>query len=161
MTDQADTTNSTATSSTKTDPKHPFTLAIDIGGTKLAVGVVRDDGVQLSRARAPTDVALGPDAAVDRLALLCRQVIADARLAVTDVAAVGVGCGGPLDTKRGVTLSPPNLPGWDEYPLVKKLDGSVHFNDLSNILFDQALLAEGGLPDDPAAYVRRVNAWLV
>ena len=48
-----------------------------------------------------------------------------------------------------------------EHPLVKKLDGSVHFNDLAHILFDQALLAEGGLPDDPAAYVRRVNALLV
>jgi hypothetical protein len=40
-----------------------------------------------------------------------------------------------------------------EHALVKKLDGSVHFNDLAHILFDQALLAEGGLPDDPAAYV--------
>ncbi|WP_024538157.1 molecular chaperone HtpG [Comamonas badia] len=48
-----------------------------------------------------------------------------------------------------------------EHPLVKKLDGSVHFNDLANILFDQALLAEGGLPEDPAAYVKRVNALLV
>jgi len=48
-----------------------------------------------------------------------------------------------------------------EHPLVKKLDGSVHFNDLAHILFDQALLAEGGLPDDPAAYVKRVNALLV
>jgi len=48
-----------------------------------------------------------------------------------------------------------------EHSLVKKLDGSVHFHDLAHILFDQALLAEGGLPDDPAAYVRRVNALLV
>ena len=40
-------------------------------------------------------------------------------------------------------------------------DGSVNFNDLAHILFDQALLAEGGLPDDPAAYVKRVNALLV
>ena len=48
-----------------------------------------------------------------------------------------------------------------EHALVKKLDGSVHFHDLAHILFDQALLAEGGLPDDPAAYVKRVNALLV
>ncbi len=48
-----------------------------------------------------------------------------------------------------------------EHALVKKLDGSVHFNDLAHILFDQALLAEGGLPEDPAAYVKRVNALLV
>jgi molecular chaperone HtpG len=48
-----------------------------------------------------------------------------------------------------------------EHALVKKLEGSVHFNDLAHILFDQALLAEGGLPADPAAYVKRVNALLV
>ena len=48
-----------------------------------------------------------------------------------------------------------------DHPLVKKLDGSVHFHDLAHILFDQALLAEGGLPADPAEYVKRVNALLV
>ena len=47
-----------------------------------------------------------------------------------------------------------------EHPLIKKLDGSVHFHDLANIVFDQAVLAEGGLPEDPAAYVKRVNALL-
>jgi molecular chaperone HtpG len=47
-----------------------------------------------------------------------------------------------------------------EHALVKKLEGSVHFHDLAHILFDQALLAEGGLPADPAAYVKRVNALL-
>jgi molecular chaperone HtpG len=47
-----------------------------------------------------------------------------------------------------------------EHPLVKKLDGSPNFHDLAHILFDQALLAEGGLPEDPAAYVKRVNALL-
>jgi molecular chaperone HtpG len=47
-----------------------------------------------------------------------------------------------------------------DHPLVKKLDGSVHFHDLAQILFDQALLAEGGMPEDPAAYVKRVNALL-
>ncbi len=48
-----------------------------------------------------------------------------------------------------------------EHALVKRLgsDG-VHFHDLAHIVFDQALLAEGGLPDDPAAYVKRVNALL-
>ncbi len=50
-----------------------------------------------------------------------------------------------------------------QHPLVKKLEasaGSASFDDLANILFDQALLAEGGLPADPAAYVKRVNALL-
>jgi molecular chaperone HtpG len=49
-----------------------------------------------------------------------------------------------------------------EHALIKKLDAdAVHFHDLAHIVYDQALLAEGGLPDDPAAYVKRVNALLV
>lgn len=48
-----------------------------------------------------------------------------------------------------------------DHALVKKLESSAHFDDLAHILFDQALLAEGGLPEDPAAYVKRVNALLV
>jgi len=50
-----------------------------------------------------------------------------------------------------------------EHPLVKKLASdaaATQFHDLAHIVFDQALLAEGGLPEDPAAYVRRVNALL-
>ncbi|MGQ2979271.1 MAG: molecular chaperone HtpG [Polaromonas sp.] len=48
-----------------------------------------------------------------------------------------------------------------QHPLVQKLESSDHFDDLAHILFDQALLAEGGLPDDPAAYVKRVNTLLL
>ncbi len=48
-----------------------------------------------------------------------------------------------------------------EHALVKRLNtDGVHFNDLAHIVFDQAMLAEGGMPDDPAAYVKRVNALL-
>jgi molecular chaperone HtpG len=47
-----------------------------------------------------------------------------------------------------------------EHALVKRLEGSAHFDDLAHILFDQAVLAEGGHLEDPAGYVRRVNALL-
>ncbi|WP_332778081.1 molecular chaperone HtpG [Polaromonas sp.] len=48
-----------------------------------------------------------------------------------------------------------------QHALVRKLEVSEHFDNLAHILFDQALLAEGGMPEDPAAYVRRVNALLL
>ena len=48
-----------------------------------------------------------------------------------------------------------------EHALVKRLDGSASFDELAHILFDQALLAEGGQLEDPAAYVARVNKLLV
>ncbi|MGQ3054384.1 MAG: molecular chaperone HtpG [Roseateles sp.] len=56
--------------------------------------------------------------------------------------------------------SKPTLEINAEHALVKKLDGSDHFDDLAQVLFDQAVLAEGGHLEDPAAYVRRVNALL-
>ena len=48
-----------------------------------------------------------------------------------------------------------------EHALVRKLETSEHFDLLANILFDQAMLAEGGQLDDPAAYVKRVNSLLL
>ena len=56
--------------------------------------------------------------------------------------------------------SQPTLEVNADHALVKRLEGSAHFDDLANILFDQALLAEGGRLEDPAAYVQRVNALL-
>jgi len=62
-----------------------------------------------------------------------------------------------------VPQSKPILEVNPEHALLKKLaaDANPHFHDLAHIVFDQALLAEGGLPEDPAAYVKRVNALLV
>lgn len=48
-----------------------------------------------------------------------------------------------------------------EHPLVRKLEGSSQFDDLANVIFDQAVIAEGGLPDDPAEYVKRINSLLL
>ena len=60
-----------------------------------------------------------------------------------------------------VPESKPTLEINPEHPLVKRLETTMRFDDLANVLFDQALLAEGGLPDDPAAYLKRVNALLL
>ncbi|MDY6456702.1 molecular chaperone HtpG [Acinetobacter faecalis] len=48
-----------------------------------------------------------------------------------------------------------------EHPLLKKLESSEQFDDLANVIFDQALIAEGGLPDDPAEYIKRINSLLL
>jgi molecular chaperone HtpG len=66
--------------------------------------------------------------------------------------------------KQAGQTAPKSLPTLEvnaEHALVKQLDASAHFDDLAQILFDQALLAEGGQLEDPAAYVKRVNALLV
>jgi molecular chaperone HtpG len=62
---------------------------------------------------------------------------------------------------QGAPAAQPILEVNAEHPLVKRLESSEHFDELAAILFEQALLAEGGQLEDPAAYVRRVNALLL
>ncbi|WOE31103.1 MULTISPECIES: molecular chaperone HtpG [unclassified Acinetobacter] len=48
-----------------------------------------------------------------------------------------------------------------QHPLVQKLETASQFDDLANVIFDQAVIAEGGLPEDPAEYVKRINSLLL
>ncbi len=96
-----------------------FVLGIDIGGTNLVVGSVAEDGSALhALGTAPTQAESGATAVVDRLVDLAQRTIAQTRREVpgAEIAGVGVGAPGPLDTKSGVVLLTPNL-GWVNMPL--------------------------------------------
>ena len=92
-------------------------LAIDIGGTKLAAGVVDAAGHVHSFLVTPTDGETGRDRVVERLLELGRRAAEASELPWSEIRAVGIGCGGPLDARRGL-ISPPYLPGWHDVPLV-------------------------------------------
>ncbi|MDH1726627.1 molecular chaperone HtpG [Acinetobacter johnsonii] len=62
---------------------------------------------------------------------------------------------------QAVPESKPILEINPEHPLVRKLENSAQFDDLANVIFDQAVIAEGGLPDDPAEYIKRINSLLL
>ncbi len=95
------------------------TLGLDIGATKLAAGVVGADGTLRSFARDSTPP--GWRAALRALIRLGRRALTDAGIDAEELDAVGIGCGGPLDTVTGVVDGPPNLPGWDAVPVVDLL----------------------------------------
>jgi glucokinase len=92
-------------------------LAIDIGGTKLAAGVVDTDGRLLAAERVLTPPVANGDELFQVLEDLCRRVL---RTADVDVVAVGVGCGGPMHYPAGV-VSPLNIPVWRDFPLRARL----------------------------------------
>ena len=95
---------------------------IDIGGTKLATVVADSTGHILSKVRKPTLAERGPEYALQLLFDMVRESIELTGLKQNAISAMGVSCGGPLDTKTGVVYSPPNLPGWDALPLKAKLE---------------------------------------
>ena len=103
-------------------------VGLDIGGTKTAVvaGVTHPEGLRITGRRAfPTDPAARSWSTT--LSLICEEVraILKDEAPGRSPAAVGVSCGGPLDSRRGLLLSPPNLPGWDRVPIVEELQKAL------------------------------------
>jgi glucokinase len=92
-------------------------LGLDIGGTKLAAGVVDRSGRVHSFLVEPSEAMRGPEPTLARLFELGRRAVAESGLEWTAVEAVGIGCGGPLDAEHGVLLAPPHLPGWVDVPV--------------------------------------------
>jgi glucokinase len=92
-------------------------LALDVGGTKLAAGVVTGDGSVRSFLAAPARRDEGPGPMIERLVALGREASEASGIPWERIPAIGIACGGPLDPATGVILSPPNLVGWDRVPL--------------------------------------------
>ena len=91
-------------------------LGLDIGGTKSAAVIGDAEGNVLARVSALTPQ--GPwQAGVALLIQLSRDVCHQQDCEVSEIAALGVSCGGPLDSVTGTIYSPPNLPSWDAVPL--------------------------------------------
>lgn len=91
-------------------------LAVDIGGTKMAVGLVDREGRLLEHRQAPTPVTADPETVWSSLASLLSGLPAGGGEPVV----CGVGCGGPMTT-GGATVSPLNIPAWRGFPLRDRL----------------------------------------
>ena len=97
-----------------------FIAGVDIGGTKTAVSIARiddDEATILTKERFATDENSHKvmEQVVDTLEAL------QAAIQPEQVSAIGISCGGPLDSRAGLILSPPNLPNWDRVDVVSPL----------------------------------------
>jgi glucokinase len=107
-------------------------LGLDIGGTKLAAGVVDGSGAVHSFVVAPSRADEGPEPTLERLFELGRQAVAESGLDWAAIQAVGIGSGGPLDAERGILIAPPHLPGWR----------NVHVGELASRAYQRPVTLE-------------------
>lgn len=114
--------------------------AVDIGGTKIAVGVVDDNGKVLGRMQAPTD----PDNYADSLDLIARMLRETAKKAGVEVSGIGIGSTGPVDPIRGEFGDVDFLPGWRGQGPVKDLAQIFKVRVALENDGDAAALAEAG-----------------
>lgn len=98
-------------------------IGLDIGGTKCAVLLAKvNHGIQiLDKIRFETHTELGFQQTYDRLCESMEEILRRNNLDFSRVRAVGISCGGPLDSRKGIILCPPNLPGWVNIPLPQML----------------------------------------
>jgi glucokinase len=122
---------------------HGPILAIDLGGSRIRVAHLSSDLTVAHREVLPTMPTLGVEGVLDRIVTLARLVRTSAD-AAGDAAptAIGISVPGPVDPRRGVVLSPPNLPGWDEVHLADRLSSALGLPAALERDTNVALLAE-------------------
>ncbi len=114
--------------------------AVDIGGTKIAVGIVDDSGKVLARTQAPTDPNNYSEG-IDLIARMLREMAAQAR---TNLTGIGIGSTGPVDPMRGEFGDVDFLPGWRGKNPVADLAKTFNLQVALENDGDAAALAEAG-----------------
>ena len=97
-------------------------LGFDIGGTKCAVITALWDGENielLKKEKCATDTTIAPEKMIEKLIEMADGILEE------KPTAIGISCGGPLDPEKGIVMSPPNLPGWDDVHITEQLE--AHF----------------------------------
>ncbi|MCC7369506.1 MAG: ROK family protein [Chloroflexi bacterium] len=122
-------------------------LALDIGGTKIAAGLVSPSGVVLCADRRPSQARGPADALFADVVDLAERVLAAGRVRAADLDGIGVGCGGPMRYPEG-RVSTLNIPAWRDFPLRERL--ADHFscrvvvdNDAKALVLAEAWIGAG------------------
>lgn len=113
-----------------------YAIGVDLGGTKIDVGLVRWDGKLLRKIREQTLVKKGHDAVLRQMLRMTADILKSANVTRENIKGIGIGAAGPMDMKKGFLIQPPNLPGWKRVqivkPFVKKFKTNVVLNNDAN-----------------------------
>ncbi|MBO0774344.1 MAG: ROK family protein, partial [Actinobacteria bacterium] len=116
-------------------------LAIDVGGTKLAAGLVEPGGRLAAASQTATPAELDAEGLWRTLDALASRVLTEAGLTPAGLSGVGCGCGGPMKWPAGI-VSPLNIPAWRDFPLAARL--AARFGGLPVRLHNDAICMAAG-----------------
>lgn len=113
-----------------------YVIGVDLGGTKISTALSTLDGKILSQTVVPTDAAEGEVPVLNRVIGTIQDVLVASQITSDEVEAIGIGSPGPLDAKKGVIITTPNLP-FKNYNLVDpiklKFDIPVYLDNDANV----------------------------
>src|SRR5579871_1327136 len=117
-------------------------LGIEIGGTKLQLGVGPDDGKLRGLWRGAVDVAAGPEGIRRQIIAAVPELLAKAGIERSQLRGVGIGFGGPVDDITHTVIKSHQIAGWDDFPLADWIAGVVGLPAVLGNDADVAGLAE-------------------
>ena len=101
--------------------KKKYVIGVDIGGTKVATGIVSKEGKLIQKAVLPTLAKTGIETSLNQVYKSIEDVLAISKIKKNEIEGIGACAPGPLDPLNGIVHNPPNLPGWKEVPLAALL----------------------------------------
>lgn len=107
------------------NPTARYVLGCELQSTKLLIGLFDLTGRLVARSEQPKVPLTTPDETVERIVAGIHQVVAEAGIGLEKVEGLGVAAPGPLDSQRGVLLTPPNMVGWHNVPLKAMLEAAT------------------------------------
>ena len=96
-----------------------YYIGIDIGGTKIATLLADQNMNILDRRVFFTKETRFPEATIEKIFKMIEKQMSDNKITIKNIKNFGISCGGPLNSNKGIIMSPPNLPGWDNVEIKK------------------------------------------
>lgn len=94
-----------------------YRIGVDLGGTNVRVALINHTGEIIREQEQLTEASKGPEYVIAKIVSMIQEMKGNDK-----VSTVGIGAPGPLDSRKGIILSPPNLPGWDQIPIVHMIE---------------------------------------
>ncbi|MFH1419181.1 MAG: ROK family protein [Planctomycetota bacterium] len=131
-----------------TEQKRKAAIGLDVGGTAIKAGLVTAAGEVLARATMATETDRGVDHVIGNMVRLIDELRSPSVGEVDPLQTVGLGMPGTLSRQRGIVISPPNLPGWRDVPIVDRLGAATGLrvildNDANNAALGEYLCGAG------------------
>jgi len=123
-------------------------IGVDIGGTNIKIGILTKQGKIIQKTSIPTNPKEGPEKIIKRVCSRIKDLCNERKIKISDIIRIGIGCPGPLDSKRGIIIKTPNLPGWENFHLKKRIESGLKIpaivnNDANSATYGEYWLGAG------------------
>lgn len=125
-----------------------FACGIDLGGTNLHMGIVDDNGNIIVKEKCSTEAEKWPESIIEKMKLSVKILLRQSSIECKELSGIGIGAPGFIDADKGKIISLPNLPGWEDIPLVRIMEESFHMtviidNDADAAAYGEFLFGSG------------------